>query len=62
MLRSKVFIGVMLCMIMVSSCNPINSDYKVQKEKAVVGEKPVVIAFAHKSVNSYCYTIMNEAI
>jgi ABC-type sugar transport system substrate-binding protein len=49
-------------MIMVSSCNPINSDYKVQKEKAVVGEKPVVIAFAHKSVNSYCYTIMNEAI
>lgn len=62
MLRSKVVICVILCMIMMSSCTSINSGYKVQEEKIGANEKPVVIAFAHKSVNSYFYTIMNEAV
>lgn len=45
-----------------SSCTQSNSGNKLQEETTVVTEKPIVIAFAQKSVNSYLYTIMNEAV
>lgn len=62
MLRSKLFICVILCMTFVSSCAGINSGNKALNKTAAASEKPVVIAFAHKSFNSYFYTIMNEAV
>ncbi|MGB8451493.1 MAG: sugar ABC transporter substrate-binding protein [Anaerocolumna sp.] len=62
MLRSKILIGVIVCMTFVSSCTQINPGSKVLNKSAAASEKPVVIAFAHKSFNSYFYTIMNEAV
>ncbi len=62
MLRSKILICVILCLTFVSSCTRLNSGSKVLKNDTAANEKPVVIAFAHKSFNSYFYTIMNEAV
>ncbi len=62
MLRSKIILCVILCLIFVSSCTRLDSGSRVLKKDTAVSEKPVVIAFAHKSFNSYFYTIMNEAV
>lgn len=65
MLRSKIIkiiVCSILCLIMLSSCARLNSDSVVRKSDIPVDEKPVMIAFAHKSFNSYFYTIMNEAV
>lgn len=65
MLRSKIIkiiVCSILCLIMLSSCARLNSDSGVHKNDIPVNEKPVMIAFAHKSFNSYFYTIMNEAV
>lgn len=62
MVRAKLFLSIIVCLILFSSCNQINSGRSIHKEAAGESEKPVVIAFAHKSFNSYFYTIMNEAV
>lgn len=60
--RSKLFIGIILCMMLFVSCTGIESDGSMVKDAAVTEEKPVTIAFAHKSFNSYFYAIMNESV
>lgn len=62
MLRGKILIYAILCMTVLASCTQINSGSKGLKKTESESEKPVVIAFAHKSFNSYFYTIMNEAV
>jgi simple sugar transport system substrate-binding protein len=62
MRRSIFLIGFIICMVMLSSCARINSDHKITEDVTDTGEKPITIAFAHKSLNSYFYTIMNEAV
>ncbi len=49
-------------MMMLSACAQINPGTRVLEKPPVGNEKPVVIDFAHKSFNSYFYTIMNEAV
>lgn len=62
MRRGMFLISVIIGMILLSSCARISSDNKVTEEVADTSEKPITIAFAHKSLNSYFYTIMNEAV
>jgi simple sugar transport system substrate-binding protein len=62
MLHSKIAVCVILCLIMLTSCSKLKSDSQVHKNDTTVSEEPVLIAFAHKSFNSYFYTIMNEAV
>ncbi len=62
MRRSRILIGIIICMVFLSSCARINSGHNVTEESTDVEEKPITIAFAHKSLNSYFYNILNEAV
>ena len=62
MKRTFMFIGIIISIILFSSCARISSDSKDTEKPADSVEKPITIAFAHKSLNSYFYTIMNEAV
>lgn len=58
----KLLIGITLCMMLFASCTGIESDGRRTEDSADKGEEPVTITFAHKSFNSYFYTIMNESV
>lgn len=61
-MRSKWIIEILAILLIMVSCS-VNESYKsVDQVTPVENEENVVIAFAHKSVNSYFYTIMNEAV
>lgn len=62
MRRSKLLIGIMICMMLFTSCAGIESDAKMAEDAVDTEKTPVTIAFAHKSFNSYFYTIMNESV
>ncbi len=62
MRRSKILIGIILCMMLFASCTGMESDSMRAEEAADTEEQPVTIAFAHKSFNSYFYAIMNESV
>ncbi len=62
MRRSKLFTGIIIFMMLLASCTRIDSEGRLEKETADAGEKPITIAFAHKSLNSYFYTILNESV
>jgi len=49
-------------MMILSSCTRIDSNSKATEDVADTGEKAITIAFAHKSLNSYFYTILNESV
>lgn len=70
-MRSKVITGmigvigvisILVYSLMMVSCTIRSSDRALKKETIIETEDPVIIAFAHKSVNSYFYTIMNESV
>lgn len=62
MFRLRILISMLCTILIVSSCAPSGSGILTSENTETPAEKPIVIAFAHKSVNSYFYTIMNEAV
>ncbi len=54
-------LGIILC-ILLAGCKNVGTRDTVEDSSVDNLEKEVVISFAHKSVNSYFYTIMNESV
>ena len=61
MSRKYLTIMIIVCLIM-TSCVGRNSTENISQTIEDDIEEPIMIYFAHKSVNSYFYTIMNEAV
>lgn len=61
MFRNWMIVCVLLSVCLLASCGKGIQEVSPQVEEKI-SEDNIVIAFAHKSVNSYFYTIMNEAV
>lgn len=61
-IRLNIIVYFILVMLIFTGCVSSSTKNTLIEKKEVVTTKPIVIAFAHKSVNSYFYTIMNEAV
>lgn len=61
MMIKKIITLLGIVLMLVVSCSR-ESEKLFNETTDAINEKPIVIAFAHKSVNSYFYTIMNESV
>lgn len=62
MLRLKQIVSLIGILFLLTACDAFTSTNLINEDQNSSEQEPIVIAFAHKSVNSYFYTIMNEAV
>ena len=60
-MKKKIALVIGIVLLFLSACSLGSQKDAIKIEKEIEKES-IVIAFAHKSVNSYFYTIMNESV